>query len=94
MTESHQTQQQMAVIGFGTRGGAMAARLVQAGFSVTGDDLSEPARQQLAAVGGLTATTPAGAVEHAACLLIMVATAVKVYETLAGIHVSEPPQER
>ena len=44
MTESHQTQQQIAVIGLGAMGGAMAARLVQAGFSVTGYDLSEPAR--------------------------------------------------
>jgi len=67
MTDSHQERQQIAVIGLGAMGGAMAARLVQAGFSI-------------GAAAGF------GREDDAAV--------VKVYETLAGIHVSGQSTER
>ena len=45
----------IAVIGLGNMGVPMGARLVKAGFAVTGFDLSEAARKNFAAAGGRTA---------------------------------------
>jgi 3-hydroxyisobutyrate dehydrogenase len=64
----------------------MAARLVQAGFTVTGYDVSAAALQSLQLAGGHTAATPAAAVAHCSLLLIMVATAEQVEEVLFGPH--------
>ena len=45
----------IAVIGLGNMGVPMGARLIKAGFAVTGFDLSEAARKNFAAAGGRTA---------------------------------------
>jgi len=45
----------VALIGLGNMGVPMGARLVKAGFAVTGFDLSEAARKNFAAAGGRTA---------------------------------------
>ena len=55
----------VAVIGLGNMGVPMGARLIKAGFAVTGFDVSEAARQNFAAAGGRTANDVAAAVSSA-----------------------------
>jgi len=55
----------VAVIGLGNMGVPMGARLIKAGFAVTGFDVSEAARKNFAAAGGRTASDVAAAVESA-----------------------------
>jgi 3-hydroxyisobutyrate dehydrogenase len=55
----------VAVIGLGNMGVPMGARLVKAGFAVTGFDLSEAARKNFASAGGQTADDVAAAVATA-----------------------------
>lgn len=55
----------IAVIGLGNMGVPMGACLMKAGFVVTGFDLSAPARERFAAVGGRTATDAKAAVASA-----------------------------
>jgi 3-hydroxyisobutyrate dehydrogenase len=64
----------------------MAARLIQAGFTVTGYDISAAALQRLQLAGGHTATTPGAAAANLSLLLIMVATAEQVEDVLFGPH--------
>lgn len=55
----------VTVIGLGNMGVPMASRLSQAGFQVTGFDLSDAARQRYAAAGGKIAKDAAAAVKDA-----------------------------
>src|SRR5258706_4171978 len=52
----------VAVIGLGNMGVPMGLRLIKAGFTVTGYDVSETARQNFAAAGGRIADHVAAAV--------------------------------
>src|ERR1700688_1567738 len=55
----------IAVIGLGNMGVPMGACLIKAGFTVTGFDLSEAARQNFAAAGGRAASDVAAAISSA-----------------------------
>ena len=61
----------VAVIGLGNMGVPMGARLVKAGFAVTGFDLSEAARKNFAAAGGRTANDVATAVAAAEVVVML-----------------------
>jgi 3-hydroxyisobutyrate dehydrogenase-like beta-hydroxyacid dehydrogenase len=56
-------------LGMGAMGGPMARRLVQAGFGVTGYDVSEPRAREAARDGVTVARSPAAAVEAADVVL-------------------------
>lgn len=74
----------VGVIGLGIMGGAMAARLLQAGHPVSGTDLDAAARERFAALGGTLADTPAEAARGAELLLLMVHNAQQVDRVLEG----------
>lgn len=61
----------IAVIGLGNMGLPMANRLVQAGFAVTGFDMSEAMRKRFAAAGGTVAASAAEAVSTAAVVVTL-----------------------
>jgi putative dehydrogenase len=84
MTELTHEAQHIACIGLGAMGGAMATRLVQAGFPVTGYDISEPARRRLQQAGGHIVMTPAEATANTSLLIVMVATAEQAETSLFG----------
>ena len=84
MAETTPEKQHIAFIGLGAMGGPMAIRLVQAGFSVTGYDISAPAMHRLQSAGGHMAASAAAAAAGAAWLMIMVATAEQAESTLFG----------
>jgi 3-hydroxyisobutyrate dehydrogenase len=86
MTTQHHNEQQIAFIGLGAMGSRMAARLVQAGFRVTGYDINPRAMQQLVTNGGHSALHPADAARQASVLLLIVASAEQVEEVLFGQH--------
>jgi putative dehydrogenase len=84
MTELTHDVQHIACIGLGAMGGAMATRLVHAGFRVTGYDISEPARRRLQQTGGHVATSPAEATANSFLLLVMVTNAEQAEASLFG----------
>jgi 3-hydroxyisobutyrate dehydrogenase len=58
-------------IGLGNMGGPMSARLVRAGYRVTGFDLAAPARDALTRAGGIAVPDLAGAVADAGIVVLM-----------------------
>ena len=73
-----------AVIGLGSMGFGMARSLLQAGFPVTGFDISADARRRFADCGGSTAATPAEAARGAAIVVSVVVNAAQTEATLFG----------
>jgi 3-hydroxyisobutyrate dehydrogenase len=61
----------VAVIGLGNMGVPMGARLIKAGFAVTGFDLSEAARKNFAAAGGQSANDVAAVVASAEVVITL-----------------------
>src|SRR5258705_12059747 len=59
----------VAVIGLGNMGVPMGLRLIKAGFTVTGFDVSETARENFSAAGGRSAGHAAAAVASAAVIV-------------------------
>jgi len=78
------TARRVGVIGLGIMGGAMAARLLQAGHRVRGADLDPAALARLAQRGGTPAAAPAEAAQGAELLLLMVHNAQQVERVLEG----------
>jgi 4-hydroxybutyrate dehydrogenase/sulfolactaldehyde 3-reductase len=71
-------------IGLGTMGGAMAANLARAGFTVTGFDPVAGAAAALLEVGGAAAATPAEAADGAELVIVMVPDVPEIRATLEG----------
>jgi len=74
----------VAVIGLGNMGLPMAKRLVDAGVSVVGFDLSQDARQNLEAAGGTTADRAADAGRNADVVILMLPNSDIVEAVLTG----------
>ena len=78
----------VAVLGLGNMGMPMANRLIQAGFKVTGFDLSEAARQRFAAGGGAVAGDANAAVKTADVVITLLPDGKAVQAALEGIQKS------
>jgi 3-hydroxyisobutyrate dehydrogenase len=76
----------VAVIGLGNMGVPMGARLIKAGFAVTGFDLSATARANFAAAGGRTADEVAGAVASARVVITLLPNGRIVREALDAVR--------
>lgn len=74
----------VAFVGLGMMGLPMAARLVEAGLSVRGSDLSAEARASFAARGGLTFETARRAAEGASLVITMLPNGAIVRDALLG----------
>ncbi len=81
----------VAVIGLGNMGVPMANRLIQAGFTVTGFDLFEPARQRFAAAGGKIATDVIAAAKSADVVITLLPDGKAVRAAIEGIQKSLKP---
>jgi 3-hydroxyisobutyrate dehydrogenase len=81
----------VAVIGLGNMGVPMASRLVQAGFAVTGFDLSEPARQRFSAAGGRVTDDVLAAVKSAAVVITLLPDGKAVRSAIERIQGSLKP---
>jgi putative dehydrogenase len=77
-------------IGLGAMGGGMAKVLLQAGFPVSGYDVSSEAAQRFAKAGGAVAASPAAAAGDATLLILVVATAAQVEDALFGADGAAP----
>ena len=77
-------------IGLGAMGGPMARVALGAGFAVTGFDVFEPARVELAAAGGTAVASAAEAARDADLLVLMVATPAQAEEVLFGAGGAAP----
>lgn len=75
---------QVAFVGLGMMGLPMATRLVDAGFSVRGSDLSTEARASFAARGGLAFETARRAAEGASLVITMLPNGAVVRDALLG----------
>jgi 3-hydroxyisobutyrate dehydrogenase len=76
----------VAVIGLGNMGVPMGARLIKAGFAVTGFDPSEAARKDFAAAGGRTASDVAGAVASAEVVVTLLPNGKIVREAVSSLR--------
>jgi 3-hydroxyisobutyrate dehydrogenase len=77
-------QGSVAFIGLGMMGLPMASRLVAAGFSVHGSDLSEQALAAFAAVGGIVCASARKAAEGASIVITMLPNGAIVRDALLG----------
>ncbi|WP_442583740.1 NAD(P)-dependent oxidoreductase [Mesorhizobium sp. ASY16-5R] len=77
-------QEPVAFIGLGMMGLPMASRLVAAGFSVHGSDLSEQALAVFAAAGGIGCTSARKAAEEASIVITMLPNGAIVRDALLG----------
>lgn len=82
MTEPTEALPTVAFIGLGNMGGPMSARLVLAGYSVTGFDPVPDACTTLAAAGGRTARTAAEAARNADIVVLMLPSSTVVEAVL------------
>jgi 3-hydroxyisobutyrate dehydrogenase len=76
----------VAVIGLGNMGVPMGLRLIRAGFTVTGFDVSETARRNFAAVGGRIADDVAAAVTSADVVVTLLPNGKIVREAVNGLR--------
>lgn len=74
----------IAFIGLGNMGGAMAHNLLKAGQNVWGFDLSPKALQQFADAGGVVCQSPQAAVQQADIVISMLPAAKHVREVYLG----------
>ncbi|GGN33877.1 NAD(P)-dependent oxidoreductase [Streptomyces fuscichromogenes] len=82
MTEHAETLPAVAFVGLGNMGGPMSARLVGAGYTVTGFDPVPDARAALADAGGRTAESAADAVRGAEVVVLMLPSSAVVEAVL------------
>jgi 3-hydroxyisobutyrate dehydrogenase len=76
----------VAVIGLGNMGVPMGACLIKAGYTVTGFDLLEPARQRFAAAGGRAANDIAGAVAAADVVIMLLPNGKIVRDAVSAMR--------
>jgi 3-hydroxyisobutyrate dehydrogenase len=76
----------IVVIGLGNMGVPMGARLVKAGFAVTGFDLSEAARKNFVAAGGRTAHDVAAAMASADVVVMLLPNGKIVREAVKSLR--------
>src|SRR6202049_2468936 len=76
----------IGVIGLGNMGVPMGACLIKAGFTVTGFDLSEPARRNFDAAGGKTARDVAAAVSSADVVITLLPNGKIVREAVSSLR--------
>jgi len=74
------------VIGLGNMGVPMGARLIKAGFAVTGFDLSETARKNFVNAGGRTANDVASAVASAEVVVTLLPNGKIVREAVSSLR--------
>lgn len=74
----------LAFVGLGQMGQPMTARLLQAGYTVRGHDVTEAARAAFAAKGGNACATAAEAAAGAEVLITMLPTSAVVRDALLG----------
>jgi len=74
----------VAVVGLGAMGMGTARALLDAGFAVTGCDVSSEAMAAFADAGGSVAATPAEAADGASVVLLIVVNADQVEQVLFG----------
>lgn len=82
MPEHSPALRTVAFVGLGNMGGPMSARLVRAGYAVTGHDPVPEARAALARAGGRTAGTAAEAVRDADVVVLMLPSSAVVEAVL------------
>lgn len=75
---------EIAVIGLGAMGGAMAGNLAKGGFAVRGYDIADAALKALAEAGGRAAASPREAAEGADLVIVMLPNAPHVEEAMSG----------
>jgi L-threonate 2-dehydrogenase len=76
----------VGVIGLGTMGMGAARNLVAKGHRVTGCDVRESARAELAAAGGATVATPAELPPDTEVVIVLVVSAAQEEDVLFGSH--------
>jgi 3-hydroxyisobutyrate dehydrogenase len=76
----------VAVIGLGNMGVPMGARLIKAGFAVTGFDLAETARKNFAAAGGCVEDDVAAAVASAEVIITLLPNGKVVREAVDALR--------
>jgi 3-hydroxyisobutyrate dehydrogenase-like beta-hydroxyacid dehydrogenase len=76
----------VAVIGLGTMGMGAALNLVRKGHQVTGCDVREAARVELAAAGGTTVGNPGELPADTEAVVVFVVTAAQTEDVLFGPH--------
>jgi 3-hydroxyisobutyrate dehydrogenase len=76
----------VTVIGLGNMGVPMGLRLIKAGFTVTGFDVSETARRNFAAAGGRTAGDVAAAVASTDVVIALLPNGKIVREAVTGLR--------
>jgi 3-hydroxyisobutyrate dehydrogenase len=81
----------VAVIGLGNMGVPMGLRLIKADFTVTGFDVSEPARRNFAAAGGRIADHVAAAVTSADVVITLLPNGKIVREAVNGLRAHLKP---
>ena len=74
----------VGIVGIGNMGGAMAARLLEAGWSVQVCDIDAGKTRALAALGGDVRATPAGCAVDCAALIVCVVDAAQIQAVLFG----------
>lgn len=74
----------VAVIGLGAMGMGTARALLDAGFAVTGCDLSPDARERFRAAGGRVTASPGEAARGCDALVLLVVSAAQVEQVLFG----------
>lgn len=85
MTDAASDPGPVAFIGLGMMGLPMASRLVAAGFSVRGSDLSEQALAAFAAGQGIVCPSPRDAAQDASIVITMLPTGAIVRDALLGL---------
>src|SRR5215470_19693205 len=76
----------VAVIGLGNMGVPMGACLIKAGYTVTGFDLVEPARQKFVAAGGRVSGDMAGAVAAADVVIMLLPNGKIVRDAVSAMR--------
>jgi putative dehydrogenase len=76
----------VGVIGLGTMGMGAARNLVAKGHRVTGCDVRESARAELAAAGGATVATPAELPPDTEVVIVLVVSAAQEEDVLFGLN--------
>lgn len=74
----------IALLGTGLMGRALAERLLASGHAVSTYNRTQAKAEPLRALGAQVADTPAAAIEHAECVMLMLADARAIRETLLG----------
>lgn len=86
MSSTHISSIKVGFIGLGIMGGAMAGRLLAAGYAVAGCDVNPVAGERLRARGGSVVPSPREAARDAEALVLMVRDAGQARDALLGAH--------